>query len=157
MRSSYNGIPLPSDGKAIGVSNGRFEFPENPIIPFIEGDGTGRDIWKASKVVFDAAVQKAYGGKRHIAWYEIFAGEKAFNQFKDWLPEDSVEAIRDLRVAIKGPLTTPDRRGHPLAERRTAPEARSLRVCAPSSPLSRCAFAGEISREVECDDLPRKH
>src|SRR4051812_49840872 len=107
MRSSYNGIPLPSNGKAIGFNNGRFQFPENPIIPFIEGDGTGRDIWRASKVVFDAAVEKAYGGNRHIAWYEIFAGEKAFNQFKDWLPEDSVEAIRDLRVAIKGPLTTP--------------------------------------------------
>src|SRR5438874_1291468 len=107
MRSSYNGISLPADGQAIEFNNGRFEIPENPIIPFIEGDGTGRDIWKASKLVFDAAVQKAYGGKRHIAWYEIFAGEKAFNQFKDWLPEDSVEAIRDLRVAIKGPLTTP--------------------------------------------------
>jgi isocitrate dehydrogenase len=107
MRSSYNGIPLPADGRPIEFKNGRFEFPENPIIPFIEGDGTGRDIWKASKLVFDAAVKKAYGGKRHIAWFEIFAGEKAFNQFKDWLPEDSVEAIRDLRVAIKGPLTTP--------------------------------------------------
>src|SRR5438874_8859123 len=107
MRSSYNGISLPADGQAIEFKNGRFEFPENPIIPFIEGDGTGRDIWKASKSVFDAAVKKAYGGKRHIAWFEIFAGEKAFNQFKDWLPEESVEAIRDLRVAIKGPLTTP--------------------------------------------------
>ena len=107
MRHSYNGTPLPSDGQAIAFNNGRFEFPDNPIIPFIEGDGTGRDIWKASKMVFDSAVQKAYDGKRHIAWYEIFAGEKAFNQFKDWLPEDSVDAIRDLRVAIKGPLTTP--------------------------------------------------
>src|SRR5438270_5633026 len=107
MRSSYNGIPLPSDGRAIEFKNSRFEVPENPIIPFSEGDGTGRDIWKASKTVFDAAVQKAYGGKRHIAWYEIFAGEKAFNKFHDWLPEESVEAIRDLRVAIKGPLTTP--------------------------------------------------
>src|SRR5205814_7922960 len=107
MRSSYNGIPLPSDGRAIELKNGRFEVPENPIIPFIEGDGTGRDIWKASKTVFDAAVQKAYRGKRHIAWYEIFAGEKAFNKFHDWLPEESVDAIRDLRIAIKGPLTTP--------------------------------------------------
>jgi len=98
---------LPPDGRPIEFKNGRFEFPENPIIPFIEGDGTGRDIWKASKLVFDAAVTKAYGGKRHIAWFEIFAGEKAFNQFKDWLPEESVEAIRDLRIAIKGPLTTP--------------------------------------------------
>jgi len=107
MRPSYNGIPLPTDGRAIDFKHGRFEFPDNPIIPFIEGDGTGRDIWKASKLVFDAAVQKAYDGKRHIAWFEIFAGEKAFNQFKDWLPEESVDAIRDLRVAIKGPLTTP--------------------------------------------------
>src|SRR5437763_5295228 len=107
MPSLYNGIPLPADGQAIEFKNGRFEFPENPVIPFIEGDGTGRDIWKASKLVFDAAVRKAYGGKRHIAWFEIFAGEKAFNQFKDWLPEESVEAIRDLRIAIKGPLTTP--------------------------------------------------
>jgi isocitrate dehydrogenase len=107
MRSSYNGIPLPSDGQPIEFKNGRFEIPANPIIPFIEGDGTGRDIWRASKLVFDAAVEKAYGGKRHVAWYEIFAGEKAFNQFKDWLPEESVDAIRDLRVAIKGPLTTP--------------------------------------------------
>jgi len=107
MRSSYNGIPLPSNGKAIEFKNGRFEVPANPIIPFIEGDGTGRDIWRASKLVFDSAVEKAYGGKRHIAWYEIFAGEKAFNQFKDWLPEESVDAIRDLRIAIKGPLTTP--------------------------------------------------
>jgi isocitrate dehydrogenase len=107
MRSSYNGIPLPSNGKAIEFKNGHFEVPANPIIPFIEGDGTGRDIWRASKLVFDSAVEKAYGGKRHIAWYEIFAGEKAFNQFKDWLPEESVDAIRDLRIAIKGPLTTP--------------------------------------------------
>src|SRR3954453_17207897 len=107
MRSSYNGIPLPSNGQAIEFKIGRFEVPANPIIPFIEGDGTGRDIWRASKLVFDSAVEKAYGGKRHIAWYEIFAGEKAFNQFKDWLPEESVDAIRDLRIAIKGPLTTP--------------------------------------------------
>jgi len=107
MRSSYNGIPLPSDGQPLEFKNGRFEIPANPIIPFIEGDGIGRDIWRASKLVFDSAVEKAYGGKRRIAWYEIFAGEKAFNQFKDWLPEESVDAIRDLRVAIKGPLTTP--------------------------------------------------
>ena len=77
------------------------------MIPFIEGDGTGRDIWKASRRVFDAAVEKAYGGKKKIAWLEIFAGEKSFNQFKDWLPQDTVDAIRDFRVAIKGPLTTP--------------------------------------------------
>src|SRR2546430_7504831 len=111
MPSLYNGIPLPSDGRAIELQNGRFEVSENPIIPFIEGDGTGRDIWKASKTVFDAAVQKRYGGKRHIAWYESFASEKAFNKFHDWLPVESVNAIRDLRVAIKGRLSTPIRGG----------------------------------------------
>jgi isocitrate dehydrogenase len=87
--------------------DGKYRVPDVPIIPFIEGDGTGRDIWKASRRVFDAAVEKAYGGKRHVAWFEIFAGEKAFNSFKEWLPKDSVDAIRDFRIAIKGPLTTP--------------------------------------------------
>jgi isocitrate dehydrogenase len=107
MAGSYNGIPLPTSGARITYSNGRYQVPDNPIIPFIEGDGTGRDIWKASVQVFDAAVAKAYKGKRRVAWYEVFAGEKAFSKFKTWLPEDTVDAIRDLRVAIKGPLTTP--------------------------------------------------
>jgi isocitrate dehydrogenase len=107
MQTTYNGLALPQDGKPIGYKNGQFEVPDNPIIPFIEGDGTGRDIWKASRRVFDGAVEKAYGGKRAIKWFEIFAGEKAFRQFKTWLPDDSVAAARDLRVSIKGPLTTP--------------------------------------------------
>ena len=107
MKSSYNGIPVPSDGKPIDYIDGEFRVPDNPIIPFIEGDGTGRDIWKASRRVFDAAVEKVYGGKKKIAWLEVLAGEKAFNQFKDWLPQDTVDAIRDFRVSIKGPLTTP--------------------------------------------------
>jgi isocitrate dehydrogenase len=107
MQSSYNGLALPTDGAPIGYVDGKYEIPDNPIIPFIEGDGTGRDIWKASQRVFDAAVEKAYGGKRAIKWFEIFAGEKAFREFKTWLPDDSVAAARDLRVSIKGPLTTP--------------------------------------------------
>ena len=107
MKSSYNGVAVPADGTPIEYSGGELQVPHNPIIPFIEGDGTGRDIWKASRRVFDAAVEHAYGGKRKIAWYEVFAGEKAFNTFKEWLPNDTVEAIRDFRVAIKGPLTTP--------------------------------------------------
>jgi isocitrate dehydrogenase len=107
MAGSYNGVPVPQDGAAIGYSGGRYQVPENPIIPFIEGDGTGRDIWKASVRVFDAAVQKAYKGKRKVAWYEVFAGEKAKHKFDNWLPDDTVEAIRAYRVAIKGPLTTP--------------------------------------------------
>lgn len=106
--TSYNGLPVPTDGAKITIeSNGKLNVPDNPIIPFIEGDGTGRDIWKASSRVFDAAVQKAYGGKRRIVWYEIFAGEKAHTKFGEWLPQDSIEAIKEFRVAIKGPLTTP--------------------------------------------------
>jgi isocitrate dehydrogenase len=107
MADSYNGLPLPKNGARITYSNGKFTVPDNPIIPFIEGDGTGRDIWKASVRVFDAAVKKAYSGKRNIAWYEIFAGEKAMSQFKSWLPDGTIDALKDLRVGIKGPLTTP--------------------------------------------------
>jgi isocitrate dehydrogenase len=107
MQATYNGLNLPQNGQPIQYANGQFEVPDNPIIPFIEGDGTGRDIWKASERVFDAAVEKAYGGRRAIRWFEIFAGEKAFRRFGNWLPDDSVAAARDLRVSIKGPLTTP--------------------------------------------------
>jgi len=107
MQQTYNGLALPTDGAPIQYTNGKFEVPDNPIIPFIEGDGTGRDIWKASQRVFDAAVEKAYGGKRAIRWFEVFAGEKAYRQFNTWLPDETVAAARDLRVSIKGPLTTP--------------------------------------------------
>ena len=107
MSVVYNGVPLPKEGQAIRYENGQYQVPDNPIIPFIEGDGTGRDIWKASRRVFDAAVERAYGGKRRVAWYEIFAGEKAFSQFRNWMPEDTLRAAKDFRVSIKGPLTTP--------------------------------------------------
>src|SRR5438477_3865635 len=107
MPGSYNGAPIPTDGARITYQSGHIQVPSNPIIPFIEGDGTGRDIWKASARVFDAAVEKAYKGKRRIVWYEVFAGEKAMSKFNSWLPDDTVSAIRDFRVAIKGPLTTP--------------------------------------------------
>jgi len=107
MKASYNGVAVPANGKVIEYADGVFKVPDQPIIPYIEGDGTGRDIWKASHRVFDAAVQKAYGGKRKIAWLEVFAGEKSFRQFKEWLPKETVDAIRDFRVSIKGPLTTP--------------------------------------------------
>jgi isocitrate dehydrogenase len=92
---------------AITMNNGRLQVPEAPIIPFIEGDGTGPDIWRASVVVFDAAVEKAYGGKRKIAWKEVLAGEKAFNQTSNWLPDETLDAFRTYLVGIKGPLTTP--------------------------------------------------
>src|SRR5580704_9178461 len=107
MKPAYNSQRVPSDGEGIDYSSGAFRIPDRPIIPFIEGDGTGRDIWKASRRVFDAAVEQAYAGKRRVAWFEVFAGEKAFNAFKEWLPGETVDAIRDFRVAIKGPLTTP--------------------------------------------------
>src|ERR1700723_1014251 len=107
MAGSYNGVAVPADGKAIGYARGKYDVSDNPIIPFIEGDGTGRDIWKASLRVFNAAVEKAYRGKRRVAWYEVFAGEKAKAKFDNWLPDDTVDAIREFRVAIKGPLTTP--------------------------------------------------
>jgi len=107
MADSYNGVAVPATGKTIGYAGGRYNVPDNPIIPFIEGDGTGRDIWKASLRVFNAAVEKAYKDKRRVAWYEVFAGEKAKAKFDTWLPDDTVDAIREFRVAIKGPLTTP--------------------------------------------------
>ena len=107
MQSTYNGLSLPANGSPIEYSNGTFTVPDHPIIPYIEGDGTGRDIWKASQRVFDAAVEKAYGGRRSIQWFEVFAGEKAFRKFNTWLPDETVAAARDLRVSIKGPLTTP--------------------------------------------------
>ena len=103
----FNGIPVPAEGAPVRVEGGRFIVPDKPIIPFIEGDGAGRDIWKASQTVFDAAVEQTYGGSRKIVWYEIFAGEKAFRRFGEWLPQGTVDAVRELRIAIKGPLTTP--------------------------------------------------
>ena len=97
----------PPDGGRITIENGKLDVPDNPVIPFIEGDGTGRDIWRASQRVFDAAVEKAYGGKRKIHWYEVLAGEKAFNETNSWLPEETLAAFREYLVGIKGPLTTP--------------------------------------------------
>src|ERR1700751_3247663 len=107
MPDSYNGVPVPRDGAAITYKGGRYNIPPNPIIPFIEGDGTGRDIWKASARVFNAAVERAYSRERRVVWCEVFAGEKAKRKFDSWLPDQTVDAIRDFRVAIKGPLTTP--------------------------------------------------
>src|ERR1700751_5261846 len=98
---------VPSHGSAITRREGRLAVPDHPIIPFIEGDGTGPDIWRASVRVLDAAVKKAYGGKKSIAWKEVYAGEKSFKQLNTWLPDETVEAFRTYYVGIKGPLTTP--------------------------------------------------
>ncbi|MBI5020953.1 MAG: NADP-dependent isocitrate dehydrogenase [Ignavibacteriales bacterium] len=100
-------MQVPSNGQKISISGGKLNVPDNPIIPFIEGDGTGADIWRASVRVMDAAVQKAYNGKKKIAWMEVYAGEKSFKQFNTWLPDETVTAFRDYLVGIKGPLTTP--------------------------------------------------
>ena len=100
-------ITPPHRGQKVTIENGVLQVPSNPIIPFIEGDGTGRDIWRASKRVFDAAVEKAYLGDRKIAWMEVFAGEKAFNKYDSWLPEETIDVFQEYLVGIKGPLTTP--------------------------------------------------
>src|SRR6185436_7635712 len=97
----------PPKGGTITIKNGVLSVPDDPIIPFVEGDGTGRDIWRASVRVFDAAVAKLFGGKRKIVWFEVLAGEKAFNKTKQWMPEDTLTAFREYLVGIKGPLTTP--------------------------------------------------
>src|SRR5688572_30416157 len=97
----------PTDGARITIRDGVLNVPENPVMPFIEGDGTGPDIWAASQPVFDTAVEKAYGGSRRIHWMEVLAGEKAFNQTGDWLPAATLDAFREYLVGIKGPLTTP--------------------------------------------------
>src|SRR6202051_3217935 len=99
-------VQAPSGGK-ITIHDGKIQCPDNPIIPFIRGDGTGPDIWAASVRVFDAAVEKAYKGSKKIAWFEVFAGETAKNRFDDWLPAETVTAFKEYLVGIKGPLTTP--------------------------------------------------
>jgi isocitrate dehydrogenase len=103
----YNDSTPPADGQEIVWRDGRLEVPDRPVVPFIEGDGIGPDIWRATRRVLDAAVETVYGGRRSIAWFEVFAGEKANERFGQWLPSDTVEAIRHFRIGIKGPLTTP--------------------------------------------------
>ena len=104
---AYTNVTVPAGGAKISIKDGKLQVPTNPIIPFVEGDGTGRDIWRASVRVFDAAVQKAYGGKRKIHWMEVYAGEKSFKMFNSWLPEETTDAFKEFLVGIKGPLTTP--------------------------------------------------
>lgn len=107
MNLSFKNLKAPESGEPIRMIEGKLEVPRHPILPFIEGDGTGADIWRASQPVFEAAVEKAYNGKRKITWFEVFAGEKAFRKYGDWLPEDTLTAFREFLVGIKGPLTTP--------------------------------------------------
>jgi isocitrate dehydrogenase len=104
---AYQNIQIPTRGEKITIQDGKLQVPDRPILPFVEGDGTGRDIWRASVRVFNAAVQKAYDGKRQVQWMEVFAGEKSFSRFGSWLPEETVQAFTEFLVGIKGPLTTP--------------------------------------------------
>jgi len=104
---TFDDLSPPAEGHAVAMSGDTLEVPDHPIIPFIEGDGTGPDIWNAAQPVFDAAVETAYGGSREIHWFEVYAGGKAQDKFDEWLPEDTFKAIRNYLVAIKGPLTTP--------------------------------------------------
>jgi isocitrate dehydrogenase len=105
--ANYRFAQVPADGQRIEYANGALSVPTRPIVPFIEGDGTGPDIWRASVRVLDAAVARAYGGERKIAWMEVYAGEKAAEKTGEWLPDETVEALREFRVSIKGPLSTP--------------------------------------------------
>ena len=100
-------LTAPTEGAAITRKNGELVVPDQPIVPFIEGDGTGPDIWRASVRVFDTAVERAYGGRKKIVWFEVPAGEKAKDQYNEWLPNDTIEAVKAYKIAIKGPLTTP--------------------------------------------------
>ena len=104
--SLYSTCTVPA-GEKITIHGGKLNVPNNPIVPFIRGDGTGPDIWASSVRVLDAAVAKAYGGVKKIAWMEVFAGETAFTKFNNWLPDDTVDAFKEFLVGIKGPLTTP--------------------------------------------------
>jgi len=104
---AYINVKVPEGGAKITIENGKLNVPNNPIIPYVEGDGTGRDIWRASERVLDAAVEKAYGGTRKIHWMEVYAGEKSFKMLQSWLPDETVDAFKEFLVGIKGPLTTP--------------------------------------------------
>jgi len=104
---AYTNVKVPESGAKISIKDGKLEVPDNPILPFVEGDGTGRDIWRASVRVFDAAVEKAYGGTRKVHWMEVYAGEKSYKMFQSWLPDETTEAFKEFLVGIKGPLTTP--------------------------------------------------
>src|SRR4030066_1628953 len=104
---AYQIVKVPSHGEKITIQDGKLNVPDHPILPFVEGDGIGRDIWRASQRVFDAAVEHAYGGKRKVAWMEVYAGEKAFTQYGSWLPDETGQAFQEFLGGIKGPLTTP--------------------------------------------------
>ena len=141
----------------IRIANGKLQVPDHPVIPFIEGDGTGPDIWRASVRVLDAAVKKAYGGKRQIDWKEVYAGEKANKLLNTWLPDETVAACREYLGLDQGPAHDADRRRHPLAERGAAPDAGSLRLPASRALVQGRSLAGARAGKSGHGDLPREH
>ena len=153
----FTHLKPPADGTPIVRRNGAMIVPDDPIIPFIEGDGTGPDIWRASVRIFDAAVQKAFSGSRRLAWFEVLAGEKAKNLTGEWLPSDTLEAVRALQGGHQGTADDAGRRRYPQPERHAAPGARPLRVRAPGPLLPGHAVAGDASGEDERGHLPREH
>ena len=146
-----------STGTAITMEGGKLVVPDHPIIPFIEGDGTGPDIWRAAQRVFDAAVAKAYGGRRQIAWLEVLAGEKSKNAVDDWLPEETLTAIRTPPRRDQGPAHDAGGRRHPVAQRGPPPAARPLRLRAPGAVVQGRAVAGAAPRARRHGHLPREH
>ena len=146
-----------TEGHKISIDQGQLIVPDNPVVPFIEGDGTGPDIWRASVRVMDAAVEKAYKGGRKIQWKEVLAGEKAFNAVNNWLPDETVEAFREYLVGIKGPLTTPIGGGIRSLNVALRQTARSLCVPAPGALVQRCALAREDAGKDRYGDLPREY
>ena len=149
---------MTANGNRISIAEeGQLIVPDNPTIPFIEGDGTGPDIWRATRLVLDAAVAKAYNGARAIDWLEVMAGEKAFNETGEWLPEATLEAIRTYRVAIKGPLDDTGGRWHPQRQRSIAPGARSLRLRAPGALYRRHSEPHEGSGKCGHGRFPGKY
>src|SRR6266576_2033588 len=105
--TKYKFAKVPARGEGITYKDGALSVPDNPVIPFVDGDGTGPDIWRASVRVFDAAVEKAYGGERKVSWMKVFAGEESHAKYGEWLPDETLEAFKEFRVSIKGPLSTP--------------------------------------------------
>ena len=145
-------------GNTITMSGGKLNVPDDPIIPFIEGDGTGPDIWRASRPrVRRRRRRRPTAASKKIAWKEVFAGEKAFDKFNNWLPDETVEAFQQVPRRHQGPADDARRRRHPLAQRRAAADARPLRLPAPGAILHRRALAGEAPGEGGHGDLPREH
>ena len=153
----YQHIKVPISGQKITVNTDySLNVPDEPIIPYIEGDGTGLDITPVMLKVVDAAVAKAYAGKKKIHWMEVFAGEKSTQVYGPdvWLPEETLHAVKDYVVSIKGPLTTPVGGGNPQPKRCITSRARFVRVSAPNSVFHWCAFSSEGARENQYGDIP---